>query len=184
MSSNKKKPSTHPQESSKKLTFRERQRAKREAQRRRQMYIWGGIGLAAVALIAFFVIRDISAKAKANQPTATPTLSAGLQIEDLIEGSGEAAKPGDMVSVHYTGWLEDGTVFDSSKERGQPFKFTLGSGQVIQGWDEGVVGMKVGGKRRLTIPPELGYGASGQGTIPPNATLIFEIEMLEIIAQQ
>ncbi|MFH1633905.1 MAG: FKBP-type peptidyl-prolyl cis-trans isomerase [Chloroflexota bacterium] len=109
------------------------------------------------------------------------TSSSGLQYKDLVVGDGQEAKAGDTVSVHYTGWLEDGTKFDSSVDRDQPFEFQLGVGRVIQGWDEGVAGMKVGGQRKLTIPPELGYGASGAGgVIPPNATLIFEVELLEI----
>lgn len=105
-----------------------------------------------------------------------------LQIEEIEVGSGDEAKgPGQTVTVHYTGWLTDGTKFDSSVDRGDPFKFPLGVGQVIKGWDQGVVGMCVGGKRKLTIPPELGYGASGAGgAIPPNATLVFEVELLEI----
>ncbi len=103
------------------------------------------------------------------------------KIEILQEGSGVAAKKGDNVSVHYTGTLENGEKFDSSLDRGQPFQFTLGVGQVIKGWDEGIVGMKTGEKRKLTIPPELGYGAEGvSGKIPPNSTLIFEVELLKI----
>ncbi|HLD36595.1 MAG TPA: FKBP-type peptidyl-prolyl cis-trans isomerase, partial [Planctomycetota bacterium] len=94
-------------------------------------------------------------------------------------GTGAEAKPGMMVQVHYTGWLTNGTKFDSSKDRGQPFQFALGKGQVIRGWDEGVAGMKIGGKRKLTIPSDLGYGARGAGNaIPPNATLVFEVELL------
>jgi len=104
-----------------------------------------------------------------------------LQIEDLVMGTGAEAVKGKVVSVHYTGWLTDGNKFDSSKDRGQPFQFPLGRGQVIRGWDEGVQGMKVGGKRKLTIPPELGYGAQGAGgVIPPNATLVFEVELLGV----
>lgn len=104
----------------------------------------------------------------------------GLGIEILQQGDGEEAKDGDNVSVHYTGTLFDGTKFDSSLDRGQPFKFTLGQGQVIQGWDLGVKGMKVGEKRKLTIAPELGYGDRDMGSIQPNSTLIFEVELLEI----
>lgn len=106
---------------------------------------------------------------------------SGLKYEDTVEGTGALAQKGQMVSVHYTGWLENGTKFDSSKDRNQPFSFKLGAGQVIRGWDEGVAGMKVGGTRKLTIPPALGYGSRGAGgVIPPNATLIFEVELLDI----
>jgi FKBP-type peptidyl-prolyl cis-trans isomerase len=104
-----------------------------------------------------------------------------LEIEDLEVGSGAEAKTGDDVKVHYTGWLTNGTKFDSSVDRGRPFGFQLGAGRVIAGWDQGVVGMKVGGKRKLTIPPHLGYGDRGAaGVIPPGATLVFEVELLEI----
>jgi FKBP-type peptidyl-prolyl cis-trans isomerase len=104
-----------------------------------------------------------------------------LIIEDLTAGSGDEAKAGKTVVVHYTGWLTDGTKFDSSKDRNEPFDFSLGAGHVIKGWDQGVAGMKVGGKRKLTIPPEMGYGSRGAGgVIPPNATLVFEVELLGI----
>ncbi len=103
------------------------------------------------------------------------------QIEDVKTGAGPAAKAGDSVSVHYVGTLTDGSKFDSSRDRGRPFSFGLGQGQVIAGWDNGVAGMQVGGVRKLTIPPEEGYGARGAGgVIPPNATLIFEVELLGI----
>jgi len=112
-----------------------------------------------------------------------PTTASGLQYEDTVEGSGETAAPGHEVRVHYTGWLYDngvaGRKFDSSKDRGDPFEFSLGAGMVIRGWDEGVAGMKIGGTRKLVIPPQLGYGARGAGgVIPPNATLLFEVELL------
>lgn len=114
------------------------------------------------------------------EPKSETQEATSLKIDDLVVGKGAASKSGDRVTVHYTGWLTDGTKFDSSKDRGQPFPFTLGAGEVIPGWDQGVAGMKVGGKRKLTIPPDLGYGASGTGPIPPNATLIFEVELLKI----
>jgi FKBP-type peptidyl-prolyl cis-trans isomerase FkpA len=107
--------------------------------------------------------------------------ASGLVIEDLVVGNGATASAGQRVSVHYTGWLENGNKFDSSKDRGQPFQFSLGRGEVIRGWDEGVSGMKIGGKRKLTIPAALGYGARGAaGVIPPNATLLFEVELLAL----
>ena len=111
------------------------------------------------------------------------TTASGLQIDDTVVGTGAEAKSGNMVSVHYTGWLYTdgvaGAKFDSSKDRGEPFKFSLGGGQVIRGWDEGVIGMKIGGTRRLVIPAALGYGARGAGgVIPPNATLLFEVDLL------
>jgi FKBP-type peptidyl-prolyl cis-trans isomerase len=109
------------------------------------------------------------------------TLPSGLKYTDLVVGTGAQPKPGQTVIVHYTGWLTDGKKFDSSKDRNQPFSIVLGAGQVIKGWDEGLSTMKVGGKRRLTIPPELAYGArSVGGVIPPNATLVFEVELLDV----
>lgn len=109
------------------------------------------------------------------------TTPSGLVIDDLEVGHGPEAAAGQRVTVHYTGWLTNGTKFDSSKDRGQPFAFPLGQRRVIAGWDEGVQGMKVGGKRKLTIPPDLGYGPRGAGgVIPPNATLVFEVELLAI----
>jgi FKBP-type peptidyl-prolyl cis-trans isomerase len=110
----------------------------------------------------------------------TTTTADGLQIEDQTVGTGKEAKSGDKVTVNYLGTLENGTKFDSSYDRNQPFTTQIGVGQVIKGWDEGIVGMKVGGKRKLTIPPSLGYGSQGMGSIPPNSTLIFEVELLEV----
>jgi FKBP-type peptidyl-prolyl cis-trans isomerase FkpA len=107
--------------------------------------------------------------------------ASGLTYEDLTVGTGVSAAAGQTVTVHYTGWLTDGRKFDSSKDRNQPFEFPLGAGYVIAGWDEGVQGMQVGGVRKLTIPPGLGYGARGAGgVIPPNATLVFEVELLGV----
>lgn len=107
---------------------------------------------------------------------------SGLKYDDTVIGDGATAEKGQTVSVHYTGWLTDGEKFDSSKDRNDPFQFPLGAGRVIRGWDEGVQGMKVGGTRRLTIPPQLGYGAQGAGgVIPPNATLVFEVELLALL---
>src|SRR6185437_2167166 len=109
------------------------------------------------------------------------TTSSGLKYVDQVIGAGDAAVVGKTASVHYTGWLENGKKFDSSVDRGQPFSFPLGAGRVIKGWDEGVQGMKVGGKRKLTIPSDLGYGSRGAGgVIPPNATLIFDVELLAV----
>lgn len=124
------------------------------------------------------------------EPEATATATAsgkvtttmdGLKIEDEKVGTGAEAVTGKKITVNYSGTLTDGTKFDSSYDRGTPFTFNLGAGEVIQGWDKGFAGMKIGGKRKLTIPPELGYGASGAGgVIPPNATLIFEVELLKV----
>ena len=109
------------------------------------------------------------------------TTASGLKYVDVALGTGREAAAGNLVTVHYTGWLTNGKKFDSSVDRRDPFSFPIGAGQVIRGWDEGVAGMKVGGKRKLTIPPELGYGARGAGgVIPPNATLVFDVELLEV----
>ena len=107
--------------------------------------------------------------------------ASGLEYEDVRVGNGAEAKAGKTVEVHYTGWLTDGKKFDSSRDRGEPFQFKLGAGQVIKGWDEGVAGMKIGGQRKLTIPAALGYGSRGVGgVIPPNATLVFDVELLGV----
>ncbi len=114
-------------------------------------------------------------------PVSEKMTDSGLKYHDLVEGEGEVATAGQRVSVHYTGWLTDGSKFDSSVDRNEPFSFMLGRGMVIRGWDEGVQGMRAGGKRKLTIPPQLGYGATGAGgVIPPNATLVFDVELLSV----
>lgn len=109
------------------------------------------------------------------------TTASGLKYEDMTIGTGKEAKAGSRASVHYTGTLENGTKFDSSRDKGEPFSFRIGASEVIKGWDEGVAGMKVGGRRKLIIPPSLGYGADGAGgVIPPNATLIFDVELMDV----
>ena len=114
-------------------------------------------------------------------PAEEKQLESGLRYLDHIEGNGESAVEKNTVFVHYSGYLTDGTKFDSSHDKGQPFSFALGAGRVIKGWDEGIIGMKIGGKRTLIIPPDLGYGERGAGgVIPPNATLMFEVELLDI----
>jgi peptidylprolyl isomerase len=145
-----------------------------------------GLTLATIATLA------TSACSQAIEPSQTQpqagqvggqtnltTTPSGLQYEDIKVGDGPSPRAGQTVVVHYTGWLTNGKKFDSSVDRGQPFKFAIGQGQVIKGWDEGVMSMKVGGKRKLTIPPHLGYGQRGMpGAIPPNATLVFDVQLL------
>lgn len=161
-------------------------RTRRVAKRRNQRI--------AVLLIAFLLLAAVTyvIYSATNKPAEGPpevssdvqtvTTASGLQYQDIVSGTGTQADPLDLVSVHYTGWLEStGQKFDSSVDRNKPLQFTLDTGAVIKGWDEGVAGMKVGGKRRLIIPPELGYGAAGSPpTIPPNSTLIFDVELLEV----
>ena len=135
-------------------------------------------------LVATFLAASGSLWAGASDPQDKKdekviTTKSGLKYVELKEGTGDEAKAGQTVEVHYTGWLKDGTKFDSSKDRNKPFEFKLGAGKVIKGWDEGVAGMKVGGTRKLIVPPELGYGKQGYpGAIPPDAELTFEVEML------
>ncbi len=131
-------------------------------------------------LLLFLSVMGISGTSLGGEPLMNTTTS-GLQYVDIKKGEGREAHAGETASVHYTGWLTNGTKFDSSKDRGEPFAFRLGAGQVIRGWDEGVEGMHIGGIRKLTIPPQLGYGARGAGNvIPPNATLVFEVELLDL----
>lgn len=160
-----------------------------------------GIALASLGLVACSKLTEpptpepiqaettTTAAKPAAQPTAAkepaapaPDPNAKLEIQDLVVGKGAEAKAGDTIRVHYVGTLLNGDEFDASRPRGEPFQFELGKGRVIKGWDEGVVGMKVGGKRKLTIPPHLGYGERGAGPkIPPNSTLVFEVELLEVV---
>jgi FKBP-type peptidyl-prolyl cis-trans isomerase len=137
------------------------------------------LSLAAVALAVALGIYWYTRGAEG--PTGTELVTAsGLRFIDEVIGTGESPSLGKTVTVHYTGKLEDGTKFDSSLDRGQPYSFPIGMGGVIKGWDEGVMTMKVGGKRKLIIPPELGYGSQDKGTIPPNSTLIFDVELLSV----
>jgi peptidylprolyl isomerase/FKBP-type peptidyl-prolyl cis-trans isomerase FkpA len=132
-------------------------------------------------VVSFFSVILLLVTASCSQNLNKGVVMSEVGIEELKAGTGAEATPGKRVTVHYTGWLTNGTKFDSSKDRGDPFTFALGAGQVIKGWDKGVAGMKVGGERKLTIPPELGYGARGAGgVIPPNATLVFEVELIKV----
>ncbi|HUQ85870.1 MAG TPA: FKBP-type peptidyl-prolyl cis-trans isomerase [Candidatus Limnocylindrales bacterium] len=151
------------------------------------------IGIIFLGTVLFFSLRVSSKPNIGTSNTSTPEtantadapqvevkIPDNLKIDDSVEGTGPAVKSGDTITIHYAGRLEDGTPFDSSYDRGEPFTTQIGVGQVIKGWDLGVVGMKVGGKRKLTIPPDLGYGDQDQGKIPPNSTLIFDVELMEI----
>jgi FKBP-type peptidyl-prolyl cis-trans isomerase len=139
--------------------------------------------IVAVLVVGFFFVFGqtvVSLFTGNKTQTAQVTQTQQLQINDTLMGSGEIAQIGDRVVVHYTGKLTNGTVFDSSVPRGEPFQFVLGSGQVIKGWDQGIVGMHEGGKRTLTVPPALGYGMSDYGPIPGGSTLIFDVELLKV----
>jgi FKBP-type peptidyl-prolyl cis-trans isomerase len=157
-------------------TSREARRLAREKKKRNQRLF-----LVSVLLIFVAIVLAINWNRFFPAGGNMITTATGLQYEDIIIGDGEETKIGDFVSVHYTGWLENGTKFDSSIDRDTPYDFQIGAGMVIKGWDEGVTGMKVGGTRKLVIPSHLGYGEFGAGgVIPPNATLVFEVQLLEI----
>lgn len=161
--------------------IRARRRQEREAQNRKTLLALAGVLVLVMIVVMYFVFFKPKENQVSTNNAGVTTTASGLQYEDLVTGTGAEAKAGNTVSVHYTGWLTDGTKFDSSVDRNQPFEFQIGAGRVIKGWDEGVAGMKIGGKRKLTIPAELGYGTRGAGgVIPPNATLIFEVELLAI----
>jgi peptidylprolyl isomerase len=144
--------------------------------RNRQVRI---VAILVVLAIAAAAVTYLIANRNANSSSEVTTAS-GLKYIDIAEGTGASARTGQMLSVHYTGTLQNGTKFDSSRDRGTPYQFRIGTGAVIKGWDEGLLGMKVGGKRKLIIPPGLGYGANGTPNIPPNSTLLFDVELIEV----
>jgi len=148
-----------------------------------KIFLLGILAVIILGVAGFVLSPDKTLQEAGNQPSQQEQIMplSELKIEDIVIGEGKEAIAGKVVSVHYTGTLVNGTKFDSSLDRGNPFQFTLGASQVIQGWDQGFAGMKVGGKRKLTIPPDFAYGAVGvPGTIPPNSTLIFEVELLDV----
>ncbi|TAK11620.1 MAG: FKBP-type peptidyl-prolyl cis-trans isomerase [Anaerolineae bacterium] len=172
--------------------MKEEARVRRHAERERRARIRKGITtflIAAGLMVVLYVLfgnPGSGGETSVENPFIDPnveviTTASGLQYQDLLVGDGDVAVTGKVVRVHYTGWLLDGTKFDSSKDRNEPFEFPLGQGRVIAGWDEGVAGMRVGGKRLLIIPAALGYGERGAGgVIPPGATLVFEVELLAV----
>jgi FKBP-type peptidyl-prolyl cis-trans isomerase len=191
-----------------KLSLREQRRVAAEERKRRQRLIMIIAGVLIILAVVLIVFRSIQVSGQ-NQASASATetyiaenppvasqvppdaqfpglisdtvkTGSGLQYKDIVVGNGDTAKSGQTVSVQYTGWLENGTKFDSSLNTGQPFEFTLGKGSVIKGWDEGVAGMKVGSTRVLIIPPDLAYGTRDNGSIPANSTLVFQVQLLAI----
>jgi len=155
----------------------------------RSFALTAGMGVVSLLAFAYFIF-GLNMR-PSDEPTRTtsastvttaisPTSSEQIKIEDTKIGTGKEVKNGDTIVIHYTGTLQDGTKFDSSYDRNQPFETQIGVGSVIQGWDKGVLGMKVGGKRKLTIPPSLGYGDQDMGKIPPNSTLIFDVELIDV----
>jgi len=163
---------THPNRTS----FGPAERTQRQTKQKRTRIIALVIIVAlAAGAAAYLFVPGLPGRAGAE--VTTPS---GLKYTDLVVGTGPSPRRGQMAVVHYTGTLTDGTKFDSSRDKGQPYSFPLGMGRVIRGWDEGVATMKVGGRRKLVVPPALGYGATGNGTIPPNSTLVFDIELLDV----
>jgi FKBP-type peptidyl-prolyl cis-trans isomerase len=168
-----------------KNSIREARRRARSNRILRNRIILGAIIVLAIVALGAFAYNALIANQP--EPEATPAAgpvrtTSGLLYQDYVIGQGSTAQPGDTVRVHYTGRFENGEEFDSSLG-GSPFEFTLGAGNVIAGWDEGIVGMQVGGKRLLTVPPDLGYGAQDYGPIPGNSTLIFDVELIEIVGK-
>lgn len=139
--------------------------------------------LTLVAMCGFFMSANQCEKGQAGSDNTKTEAAADFKIEDIKVGTGAEPQKGDKIRVHYTGTLTNGTKFDSSKDRNQPFEFVLGAGQVIQGWDKGFAGMKEGGVRKLTIPPEMGYGSRSVGPIPANSTLLFEVELIKVLGK-
>ncbi|HEX8335301.1 MAG TPA: FKBP-type peptidyl-prolyl cis-trans isomerase [Pyrinomonadaceae bacterium] len=147
----------------------------RHAKRQRTRVIAAVVVALVAGAVAYMLVPGLPGRAGGE--VTTPS---GLKYTDLVVGTGPSPRTGQTAVVHYTGTLTDGTQFDSSRDEGQPFSFALGTGSVIRGWDEGVATMKVGGRRKLVVPPVLGYGAAGQGTIPPNSILVFDVELLDV----